>query len=151
LPHVAFQTRIDVPIELVWPEMLAVDEFSSYMDSVISVTIDAASATARTCEWKVLLKGSQLEWTEYEEIDHDRHEIRFHQTDGDLHIYTGMWSATPDGSGSVVRLEADFDIGIPLLADMLNPVAVRALQDNQEKMLTRLEERVSGRARDAVR
>jgi hypothetical protein len=41
-----------------------------------------------------------------------------------------------------VTLNVDFDIGIPLLADMLNPVASAALRENSQQMLAALEQRL---------
>jgi len=35
-----------------------------------------------------------------------------------------------------------FEIGMPMLADMLNPVAARALRDNSEQMLREIERKV---------
>ena len=49
--------------------------------------------------------------------------------------------------GSLVTLHVDFDIGIPLLADMLNPIARTALEDNAVLMLRALE-RPRGPVRD---
>lgn len=47
--------------------------------------------------------------------------------------------------GSTVSLHVDFDIGIPLLAQMLNPVAADALRENAAQMLAALERRLLDR------
>lgn len=50
-------------------------------------------------------------------------------------------AAEPSG-GSTVSLHVDFDIGIPLLAEMLNPVAADALRESAAQMLAALEQRL---------
>ena len=47
-----------------------------------------------------------------------------------------------------MSLHVDFDIGIPLLSDLLNPVASDALRENAAQMLRALERRL-GVAQDA--
>ncbi len=72
------------------------------------------------------LKGSTLEWTERDIPDHARRRLDFAQLDGDLEQFEGAWTVTENADGGVtVRLECDFDIGIPLLSDMLNPLPRR--------------------------
>jgi ribosome-associated toxin RatA of RatAB toxin-antitoxin module len=112
---------------------------------VRSVAVEATTPEGvRRSSWSVLLKGSVLEWVEDEVIDHERRTVDFHQVDGDLERFSGSWVvAAADGDVSLVRLTVDFEIGIPLLADMLNPVAVRALRENSERMLSEIELRAA--------
>jgi ribosome-associated toxin RatA of RatAB toxin-antitoxin module len=143
MPAVDVESAIQISRDRVWAAMLDIESFPDYMDNVLAakiLTLD--DGTHRVSEWSAMLKGSILEWVEDERIDVNRHIIEFDQVDGDLDIFRGTWSVHEDGDLSVVRLQAEFEIGIPLLADMLNPVAARALRDNQEQMLRSLEERV---------
>jgi ribosome-associated toxin RatA of RatAB toxin-antitoxin module len=115
------------------------------MENVRSVKItDDADRASRVSAWSVFLKGSILEWTESDQIDDDQQRIDFHQVDGDLEHFAGYWQVLgcdDDPQACEVVLYVDFEIGIPLLADMLNPVAKTALEENSTKMLRGLEQR----------
>jgi ribosome-associated toxin RatA of RatAB toxin-antitoxin module len=117
------------------------------MDSVRWVKIiDGTDPLARRSGWSVLLKGSILEWEEVERIDPDRMVMEFHQVSGDMETFDGAWRVTRiDETRTNVTLHITFEIGIPLLADMLNPVAERSLRANSRDMLLGIE-RGSARA-----
>jgi hypothetical protein len=61
--------------------------------------------------------------------------VHFTQRDGDPEYFAGSWSAVDDEDGCHVRFEAQFDIGIPTLAAMLDPLAYTTLRDNIVKTM----------------
>ncbi|WUI01732.1 SRPBCC family protein [Spirillospora sp. NBC_00431] len=142
MPKVQVELSIDADADVVWQAVHAVEAYPRYMESVRSVEIVADDGTSRTTAWSVLLKGSILEWSEAERVDDRLRRIEFNQLDGDLDRFDGHWQVTPEGDGRTrVELDIAFEIGIPLLAQMLDPVAVRAIRDNSVQMLRGLERR----------
>lgn len=145
MPRVDVSVAMLAPAHEVWIAVSDVLSYPRFMDNVNHVNLveelpDGSTLTS----WSVVLKGSNLEWTERDVADHQNRRLEFAQTDGDLEQFEGVWSVTEPGDGTVVvRLECDFDIGIPLLADMLNPVAARALTENSEAMLRQIEAEVA--------
>ena len=101
--------------------------------------IEVEGGEHRESSWEVLLKGSLLRWRERETVDRPGMRIDFKQLEGDLDRFDGHWLVEPAEGGSDVELHVEFEIGIPLLAEMLNPVAARALRDNSADMLSSLE------------
>ncbi|MET7293860.1 SRPBCC family protein [Streptomyces griseoloalbus] len=143
MPTVEVKLSIAAPAEETWQAVSRIEDYADYMDSVNSVRVTDSSGTRRVSEWSVLLKGSTLEWVEEDEIDDADRTMTFRQLTGDLDHFGGYWRVDPDGDhGSVTTFFVEFEIGIPLLADMLNPVAAKALRDNAEQMLTSIEQRV---------
>jgi len=143
MPRVDVELVLTAPIAKVWEAIKSVEAYPSYMSTVRSVEVLDTDGAKRTCAWSVLLKGSILQWTEIDVIHDERWTIEFDQIDGDLDQFVGFWSATPQADGTVrTRLLVDFEIGIPVLADMLNPVAARALAENAETMLREIESRL---------
>lgn len=65
-------------------------------------------------------------------------------TEGDLAKFEGEWTITPVGSGARVRLTVDFELGIPMFASLLNPVATMMIRRNCEQMLAAIKRRVEG-------
>jgi ribosome-associated toxin RatA of RatAB toxin-antitoxin module len=144
VPIVQVDATIAAPAERVWRAVTAVEDYPAFMETVQAVRIEDEGVDGRRLtRWSVLLKGSLLEWTELETLREDVRRLEFEQVEGDLDRFAGAWSVDETGGGCTVRLEVDFDIGIPLLSDMLNPVAARALRDNSEQMLREIERLVA--------
>lgn len=140
MEHVDVNVRIAAPAEVVWATVVAIERYPDIMDSVRAVEVLTDEGGERTSFWSVLLKGSILEWSERELLDHDAWRIDFDQFDGDLEAFRGHWQLTPiDERTTDVEMAVSFEIGIPLLADMLNPVAARALRENSLNMLHDIE------------
>jgi len=145
MPHVEVELTIDAPPKAVWATVIDIESYPEAMEDVRSVGIvEETGPGTRTTAWSVRLKGSVLEWTEEERLDHDAMRVDFQQVSGDLANFCGYWKvrSADDGRSSIVTLNVDFDIGIPLLADMLNPVASAALRENSQQMLAALEQRL---------
>ncbi|KOT40605.1 cyclase [Streptomyces caelestis] len=145
MPHVEVNLPIKAPAAEAWTAVTRLEDYAAYMENVESVTVIGETDTgARTSEWSVLLKGSVLEWIEADTLDHDARVMSFDQVSGDLDVFNGYWRVEDTGDGtSVVTFVVDFEIGIPLLADMLNPVATKALRENAEHMLHAIERRIT--------
>ncbi|MGY5128287.1 type II toxin-antitoxin system RatA family toxin [Streptomyces nigrescens] len=145
MPLVHVEIHIAAPPEDSWNAVVDVESYPACMDSVQSVTVvERSGEDRRTTAWSVHLKGSVLEWVEAEQLDHAARRFDFHQVSGDLAHFIGHWAVQPcDDGGSLVSLTVEFEIGIPLLAEMLNPVAATALRDNAQQMLHALERRLT--------
>jgi len=148
MPLVQVEINIAAPPEDTWNAVVDVESYPACMDSVQSVTVlERSGEDRRTTAWSVRLKGSVLEWVEVEQLDHASRRFDFHQISGDLAHYVGHWAVRPsDTGGSVVSLAVEFEIGIPLLEEMLNPVAAAAVRDNSRQMLDALERRLTAAA-----
>lgn len=143
MPTVELDLDIDAPLDRVWAAVIDVEKYPETMASVRWVRLLASAnpdPAVRHTAWSVNLKGSILEWEVDERLDHDAHVMRSRQRTGDMEIYEAEWIVTEIEPGVTrARLEITFEIGIPLLADMLNPVAVRSLRENSTDMLRGIE------------
>lgn len=147
MPSVEVDLSIEAPLQTVWDAILDVDAYPTFMDNVEATKVLSDDGVNRTSSWSVLLKGSLLEWTEAEVVDASNGRITFHQLDGDLDVFDGFWHVVAQNGGTTaVTMRIEFEIGIPLLAEMLNPVAARALRDNSQQMLREIEARAQGGA-----
>jgi ribosome-associated toxin RatA of RatAB toxin-antitoxin module len=142
---VDIEMTMNAPLPRVWEAMVDVSSFPKFMNAVNDTQIlDQVTNGRRTTAWSVMLKGSLLKWTERDDIDENSHSINFCQIKGDLDRFEGTWRATELDSDSVhVHLHAEFDIGIPLLTDMLTPVAAQALRESHEEILESIQQRAS--------
>ncbi len=125
----------DVDLETVWDVMCNFETFPALMADVVSVTCFDRDGQTLKSSWVVLLNGSELMWEEQDVLVPHK-EIRFHQIEGDLEVWQGVWTITQDGPDVVVNLSVEFDIGIPSLAEILHPIGERAINANTIQMLT---------------
>jgi ribosome-associated toxin RatA of RatAB toxin-antitoxin module len=141
VPEVKIDMETRAPIERVWETVIAIERYQDSMDTVRSVQIvKEVDERRRRAAWSVLLKGAILEWEEEEHLDHDTHTVVFKQLRGDLEHFDGHWKLEALGPEQTrVVFEVMFEIGIPMLADMLNPAAQRSLQENCTEMLRGIE------------
>lgn len=99
-------------------------------DAVRSVDVVHASADRAVSRWEVTFRAGLLRWTEEDHFDPATSTIRFQQVDGDIAAFDGSWRCTDLNAGTRIVFVANLDMGIPSLADALEPIAARALVDN---------------------
>lgn len=86
-------------------------------------------------DWEVTFRRGIMKWRERDVINDASRTIAFRQLEGDLAHFAGNWSVV-DGAGEVtVRFSAEFDLGIPSLASMLDPVAEQTLRENVTELI----------------
>lgn len=81
-------------------------------------------------EWTVAFRNGLLRWTERDVLDPVALSISFTQLTGDFETFFGTWTVEPVTGGTAITFEAVFDLGIPSLADILDPVAEATLRSN---------------------
>jgi ribosome-associated toxin RatA of RatAB toxin-antitoxin module len=133
--------EIRAPIERVWDAVVDIERYPDSMENVRWVRTDSwETETVRRSSWSIVLKGSILEWAEEDHIDADAYVMSFNQLSGDLAEFDGRWTLEALGDDLTrVTFAVSFEIGIPLLADGLNPVAKRSLRENSIEMLAGVE------------
>ncbi|MFF7855195.1 SRPBCC family protein [Streptomyces sp. NPDC007904] len=119
----------------VWKVLLDVEAFPGFMEGVNEVAVTVEDGDRRRSSWLVELKGSEMEWEQEDVLDHAGRRWEFRQTDGDLAEYEGYWQVTEDPAGVALELKVEFDIGLPMVADMIHPAVARALEGYQQGVL----------------
>mgnify|MGYP000874474176 CR=1 FL=1 len=113
-----------------------ISDFASFGDHVpmvdrITVTEPEwqdAAGYVRSSSWSTHFRGGLLQWVETDTVDVRGHTVTFEQSSGDLGSFDGRWAVRETGDGAVeMAFDAAVDIGIPSMADMLNPVAAQEL------------------------
>ncbi len=101
-------------------------------DAVRNVTIEEQPDGTLISHWEVNFRKGVLIWSEFDELDFATHTLRFRRRDGDPEALEGAWTVRegPSGEGCTITFEVEFDIGIPTMREMLEPLAARTMQDN---------------------
>lgn len=138
MPLVEVHKDILAPLISVWNAINDVESYPRLMESVRSVEVLEDDEDHRVVIWQVDLKGCVLRWVEREEIDVERWRIDYRQIEGDLAAFDGYWQLESIEDRSRVTLVVRFDIGLPMLGEMLDPIAERAIRENAQMMLRSL-------------
>ena len=106
------------------------ERYPELSDAVQSVALTAVSENRTVSRWEVTFRAGLLRWTEEDTFDPDALSITFRQLEGDIAVFDGSWQCFDAAQGSEVIFAARLDMGIPSLADALEPIAVRTMTDN---------------------
>ena len=107
-----------------WPEM---------SDAVVSVRVEPED-TGSTSSWEVIFREGILKWSQRDQAQADD-RVRFELIEGDPLVWHGAWSAEATGDGTEVKLDAEFDLGMPSLSHVLDPMGVEAIEDAVQSVL----------------
>lgn len=116
----------------------ALCDFSAYPEycaSVRSVRVEPTGSAEMLSSWEVNFQNGVLKWQERDRFDHARREIRFEQVDGDIEHFSGVWSVVAHSGSSELFFRAQFDLGLPMLSDMLDPIAQKAIEENIQSII----------------
>jgi ribosome-associated toxin RatA of RatAB toxin-antitoxin module len=123
--HVPNKTAPDV-----YRTLADFERYPQLSDAVQSVAVSEVSDAVTISRWEVSFRAGLLRWTEEDHFDRDALTITFRQLEGDVAVFDGTWQCLDATSGCYVAFTARLDMGIPSLADALEPIAVRTLIDN---------------------
>jgi hypothetical protein len=101
-------------------------------DAVRAVELEEGPDGSFISHWEVNFRNGILVWSEFDEFDASTNTVRFERRDGDPEAFSGSWSSRADPSerGCILKFEANFEIGIPTLSEMLDPLAALTLREN---------------------
>lgn len=103
--------------------------YPDYAPEVRSVVIDSDGGESFST-WETTFRGGLLRWRERDSFDSDSRTIGFEQTEGDIEHFSGWWKIGGDNGSSRIHFWAQFDMGIPSLANIIDPIAEQALREN---------------------
>ena len=120
----------DKPASDVYATLADFERYPQLSDAVRSVAVTEVSGNRAVSAWEVTCRAGLLRWTEEDTFDPAALSIGFRQLEGDTAVFDGSWQCLDAAPGSEIRFSARLDMGIPSLADALEPIAVRTLIDN---------------------
>jgi hypothetical protein len=112
-----------------WPAM---------SEAVRSVAVEPGGDGESTSRWEVSFRDGLMRWSQRDVLDAQRGVAEFRLLGGDPVAWEGRWTAVPRGDGCVLTLAAEFDLGMPSLEHVLDPLALEALEDAVASVLVHL-------------
>jgi ribosome-associated toxin RatA of RatAB toxin-antitoxin module len=123
--HVPHKSSSDV-----YATLANFERYPILCEAVQKVAVTEVSENRTVSNWEVAFRAGLLRWTEEDTFDPGALTIMFRQLEGDIAVFDGSWQCVDAAPGSEVLFSARLDMGIPSLADALEPIAVRTLTDN---------------------
>lgn len=140
MPYVEVSKRIEACLpEAVFAFIKQMERYPDFMPDVASVRVLAREERATITKWKTRIDGMPIEWIERDEFDDDHLTIYYRQIEGDLKKFEGRWRVETDGGAAAVSLTVDFELGIPMIAGLVNPILTKKIRENCDGMLTAIE------------
>ncbi len=118
------------PASDVYGTLADFERYPELSDAVRSVAVTRLTENRTVSRWEVTFRAGLLCWTEEDTFDPGALSITFRQLEGDAAVFDGSWECVDAEHGSEVVFSARLDMGIPSLADALEPIAARTLIDN---------------------
>ncbi|SDG03793.1 Polyketide cyclase / dehydrase and lipid transport [Lentzea fradiae] len=123
----------------VYETVIDFGRYVELVETVREIEIEPAAADGSVVShWAVNFRNGILRWTELDEFDRDGLVSRFTQTAGDFETFAGEWRVSQEGDDVAVSFHAEFDFGVPTLASIIDPVAIRVLTESMKDILTGL-------------
>lgn len=119
----------DRPAEEVYEILCDFESYPNCTPEVRNVTRDMSEGE-HFSTWETTFRDGILRWRERDSFDPVTGTIGFEQTEGDIEHFSGWWKINGENGGSSVRFQAQFDMGIPSLANIIDPIAEQALREN---------------------
>lgn len=130
MPEVTLDIQIpDRSAEKVFDRLRDFAAYPDFTDAIREVRVTAVDNNTIDSKWSANFRNGVLCWSERDRIDPVGLTIEFTQTDGDFEQFDGGWYVQQDGTATTIRFTAVFDLGIPSLAALIDPIAARTLLD----------------------
>ncbi|MGW0818153.1 aromatase/cyclase [Streptomyces viridiviolaceus] len=135
--HVALHAVADglAPAE-VYRRISDFGRYPEYSDTFREVRVEPPQPDGSTVsDWTVEFRGGLMRWRERDTYAPETHSLTFEQLSGDFQTFEGSWRCEARDAGTLVVFTASFDLGIPTLAEILDPVAESTVRTNIARIL----------------
>lgn len=117
-------------IEEIYLILCDFDSYPKNSQAVHNVTSKVLPDGQTVSTWEVDFRGGVMSWVEEDVFDASNYTISFNQIKGDLEHFSGQWKIQVQENDCLILFLAKFDMGIPSLSQILDPIATQALQEN---------------------
>lgn len=114
----------------IYPILCDFESYPKNSKAVRSITSQVLSDGRTFSTWEIDFRGGTMCWTEEDLFDPSTYKISFNQIEGDVEHFSGQWKVQNQDDGCLILFLAQFDMGIPSLSEILDPIAIQALQEN---------------------
>ncbi len=141
MPHVRAEVFVPRPPTEVYRLAKDLEGLKPYLKDVETLKVVESTPERTKSEWVAVAMGKRVRWVEVEEWNDTELKNRFYSPEGDFDRYEGTWAFLPEGDGTRVVLEIDYELNLPLFGGILKKLVQKLMQENAEMFLRGLKER----------
>ncbi len=142
MPTVESSILVKGPKEEAYRIARNMEDYPRFMENVKQVKVVQREGNWTVTDWVTNVDGRIIKWQEKDIFNEERPHIEYRQVAGDLKKFEGEWRFEEVAEGTVITLTVDFELGIPMLSGLLNPILKKKTLQNCEAMLTAIKEQV---------
>ena len=142
MPYVEVSLLVSAAREIIYPILKDMEKYPEFMKDLVSVRVLSRDNNTTITHWISNVDGRIIEWKEQDVFDDENMHIAYCQLEGDLKKMQGEWILQPFTEGTEIKLTVDFDLGIPMLSGLLNPILKSKVRSNGNNMLEAIRERL---------
>ncbi|MFZ5626088.1 MAG: type II toxin-antitoxin system RatA family toxin [Bacillota bacterium] len=135
MPKIRVSKWVAAPKAVVFPLAAAMEDYPKFMRNVKEVRIINREHNYAISAWKTEVDGRMFCWLEEDRFYPEQGQIDYKLISGDLKKFEGSWVIEDKDGGSLVSLTVDFELGVPALAPLLNPILSKKTKENCLAML----------------
>jgi len=147
MPFVEATIVVAAPAKTVYDLAKDQERFPEFMPDVELVTVLERRDGRVISRWKTLVEEAPIEWIEEDVFDDAALRVDYRLLEGDLDTFQGKWTFLESGGVTHVRLEVEYDFGVPTLAELIGPTLHKKVQENSDMMLVALKREAEAAAR----
>ncbi|MFJ8086936.1 SRPBCC family protein [Lysinibacillus sp. NPDC095746] len=110
-------------------------KYSNFIDVIRDISVEVINDNSSISKWEVDFENGVLCWKEKDSFDRAALSINFEKFEGDIDKFIGNWSVRQEQNDSILTFEAEYDLGMSLLEDILDPIAGDILAHTIQEIL----------------
>jgi ribosome-associated toxin RatA of RatAB toxin-antitoxin module len=142
MPHASVTEFVRAEPGAVYELFLDAERFPEFMSNVESVAVVERGEGWSVSHWHTDLDGAPLEWRERDRFDDERRMVQFRLIEGDIARFEGYWQFAPSGEGTRATCELDYELGVPVIEEIVGPTIHEKIVQNIQEMLRAVKERL---------
>ncbi|MBN2036735.1 MAG: SRPBCC family protein [Chitinispirillaceae bacterium] len=135
--------------ESAWDIISDYSRYPAIMDNVDKVEIFERTGNEGISKWYVSVEDAPLYWKEKDHFSRTNYHILFKSIEGDFDNINGQWRITDSGeSGIKISFEIEYNLGIPVIEEVLGDILREKMKSNMEKMLNAITKSLGAQSKD---
>jgi uncharacterized membrane protein len=141
MPTVQSELFIPKPPAEVYAAAKDLEGLKPYLKDVESLRVLETSDSRSRSEWVAVAMGKKVRWVEDEEWFDAELRNAFSSRQGDFDKYQGTWRFNPEGEGTRVVLDLEYELNIPIFGGILQKLILKLMKENCDGLLQGLKDR----------
>lgn len=136
------EIEINAPAEVVYNVASQTEKFPEFIPDVKVIKILDKKDNQQQTYWEANIDGIMFKWEELDVFNPEDLSVEYKLIKGDVDKFEGYWKVNPlSNDKSRLTLYLDFDVNIPMLANLIMPTIRFKVKKNVQSMLKAIKER----------